>query len=81
MFIISVIYCVLQELSKSGRVALSSDQVLQKMGQLFALRHLINLSSDLLDVPDFYWDQPDLEQLYKKTTNFLSVSKRVTVSP
>lgn len=54
--------------------------MLQRMGQLFALRHLVNLSSDLLDVPDFYWEHENLEQLYRKTSEYLSVSKRTSVS-
>ncbi|KAK8750102.1 hypothetical protein OTU49_015238, partial [Cherax quadricarinatus] len=70
---------VSEELSKHGRVVLSQTQVLQRMGQLFALRHLINLSSDLLDVPDFYWEYEELEQLYKKVSNYLSISKRTSV--
>nr|XP_027216020.1 required for meiotic nuclear division protein 1 homolog isoform X1 [Penaeus vannamei] len=70
---------VSEELSKTGRVVLTQDQVLQKMGQLFALRHLINLSSDLLDTPDFYWDHAELEQLYQKTANHLNISKRTSV--
>lgn len=70
---------VSEELSKTGQVVLSQDQVLQRMGQLFALRHLVNLSSDLLDVPDFYWEHENLEQLYRKTSDYLSVSKRTSV--
>ncbi|KAK7070627.1 Required for meiotic nuclear division protein 1, partial [Halocaridina rubra] len=70
---------VSEELSKTGRVVLSQDHVLQCMGQLFALRHLLNLSSDLLDTPDFYWEHEDLEQLYQKTSNYLNVSKRTSV--
>lgn len=59
---------------------LTEQQVLQRMGQLFALRHLVNLSSDLLDVPDFYWEHENLEQLYRRTSEYLSVSKRTSVS-
>ncbi|CAL4133141.1 unnamed protein product, partial [Meganyctiphanes norvegica] len=70
---------VSEELRKKGRVVLSQEKVLQRMGQLFALRHLVNLSSDLLDVPDFYWDHPELELLYKKTCNHLSITQRTTV--
>ncbi|KAK3861339.1 hypothetical protein Pcinc_044504 [Petrolisthes cinctipes] len=70
---------VSEELSKTGHVVLTQDQVLQRMGQLFALRHLINLSSDLLDIPDFYWEHEQLEQLYRRTSDHLSVSKRTSV--
>ena len=38
--------------------------------------HLINLSSDLLDTPDFYWDREELEILYSKTCNYLNIARR-----
>lgn len=52
---------------------------MQKIGELFALRHRINLSSDLLITPDFYWDRENLELLYDKTCQFLSINRRVKV--
>ncbi|XP_077094938.1 required for meiotic nuclear division protein 1 homolog isoform X2 [Siphateles boraxobius] len=68
------------EMLKSGqRVKLSRAEVMQKIGELFSLRHCINLSSDLLITPDFYWDREDLEQLYDKTCQFLSINRRVKV--
>ncbi|XP_063040323.1 required for meiotic nuclear division protein 1 homolog isoform X2 [Engraulis encrasicolus] len=68
------------EMLKSGqRVKLSRSEVLQKIGELFSLRHCINLSSDLLMTPDFYWDRENLEQLYDKTCQFLSINRRVKV--
>ncbi|XP_054426096.1 required for meiotic nuclear division protein 1 homolog isoform X3 [Pteronotus mesoamericanus] len=41
--------------------------------------HRINLSSDFLITPDFYWDRENLEQLYDKTCQFLSITRRVKV--
>ncbi|XP_040483900.1 required for meiotic nuclear division protein 1 homolog isoform X4 [Ursus maritimus] len=41
--------------------------------------HRINLSSDFLITPDFYWDRENLEQLYDKTCQFLSIARRVKV--
>ncbi|KAK6489052.1 required for meiotic nuclear division protein 1-like protein [Huso huso] len=68
------------EMLKSGkRVKLTRAEVMQKIGELFALRHCINLSSDLLITPDFYWDRENLEQLYDKTCQFLSINRRVKV--
>ena len=43
------------------------------------LRHRINLSSDFLITPDFYWDRENLEELYDKTCRFLSITRRVKV--
>lgn len=68
------------EMLKSGqRVKLSRADVMQKIGELFSLRHCINLSSDLLITPDFYWDRENLEQLYDKTCQFLNINRRVKV--
>ncbi|XP_075879356.1 required for meiotic nuclear division protein 1 homolog [Nelusetta ayraudi] len=68
------------ETLKSGkRVKLSSDEVMKKIGELFTLRHCINLRSDLLMTPDFYWDRENLEKLYDKTCQFLSINRRVNV--
>ena len=52
---------------------------MKKTGEIFALRHVLNLSSDLLDTPDFYWDREPLEQLYHSTASHLSVGKRTRV--
>ncbi|XP_072361237.1 required for meiotic nuclear division protein 1 homolog isoform X2 [Scyliorhinus torazame] len=68
------------EMLKAGKqVKLSRSEVMQKIGELFALRHRINLSSDLLMTPDFYWDRENLEQLYDKTCQFLNINRRVKV--
>ena len=42
-------------------------------------RHLINLSSDLLDTPDFYWDREPLEKLYMRTCNYFNIGRRTEV--
>ncbi|XP_073075862.1 required for meiotic nuclear division protein 1 homolog isoform X6 [Manis javanica] len=43
------------------------------------IEHRINLSSDFLITPDFYWDRENLEELYDKTCQFLSITRRVKV--
>ncbi|KAL0969786.1 hypothetical protein UPYG_G00232270 [Umbra pygmaea] len=66
------------ETLKSGKkIKLSRAEVMQKIGELFSLRHCINLSSDLLITPDFYWDRENLEMLYDKTCQFLNINRRV----
>lgn len=68
------------EILKRGyKVAMTRREVLQKIGELLTLRHQINLYSDVLAVPDFYWDREDLEMLYLKTCTYLEISKRTKV--
>lgn len=70
---------VTSDLKEGRRIKMSRASVLQKTGELFALKHLINLESDLLETPDFYWDREQLEQLFTKTCAYFSISKRKRV--
>lgn len=45
----------------------------------FFVRYKINLSSDLLMTPDFYWDRENLENLYDKTCVYLDIHRRTRV--
>lgn len=67
-------------LFKTGRTQIvSTEELLKKIGELLTIRHDINLYSDLLMTPDFYWDRKDLELLYTKTCTYLEISKRTVV--
>jgi len=77
--IIDSIEHISEDLKRTGNVRMSSREVLQKSGEILALRHVINLSSDLLDTPDFYWDREGLENLYLATCSHLSVAKRTKI--
>lgn len=70
---------VTEDLKRGRPIRISREEVLRKTGELFALRHLINLSSDLLDTPDFYWDREQLESLYSNTCAYFSVQRRTKV--
>lgn len=65
---------------KDGKgVKLSREEIFQKTGQLYALKHEINLNSDLLDTPDFYWERETLEQLFRQTCSTLNIQRRTRV--
>ncbi|KAK9880636.1 hypothetical protein WA026_011876 [Henosepilachna vigintioctopunctata] len=70
---------VTEDLKRGNKIKMTREEVLQKHGELFGLRHLINLSSDLLDTPDFYWENDQLENLYVQICTYLSINKRTKV--
>ena len=70
---------IVQDLKDDQKIRMSRREVLRYTGELFALRHLINLSSDLLDTPDFYWDRSALEPLYQSVYNHLEIARRCKV--
>jgi len=77
---INSIEFVTEDLKLGKRIRMTRPEVLRKQGELFALRHRINFSSDLLDTPDFYWERDDLEKLYQEICRYFSIAKRTRVS-
>lgn len=68
-----------EDLKAGRKIKMTREEVLKKQGELLALRHTLNLSSDLLDTPDFYWDNDELERLYIQTINYFCVTRRTKV--
>ncbi|HEY2810956.1 MAG TPA: RMD1 family protein [Rhabdochlamydiaceae bacterium] len=67
------------DLARKGKIKLSRKEISQKMGEIFIERNFINLHSDILETPEFFWDYPELESLYRRTAHYLDVNKRVEV--
>ncbi|VUZ53850.1 unnamed protein product, partial [Hymenolepis diminuta] len=53
--------------------------VFRKTGELFTLRHLLNISTTISETPDFYWDRPEVEKLFQNLKNALSVQSRTHI--
>lgn len=68
-----------QDLAKKGKISYSRNQIRKKMGELFIERSTINLHVDSLDLPDFFWEYPELESLYRMISSYLDVQTRVEV--
>lgn len=48
------------------------------MGEIFIEMSSVNLNSDYLDVPEYFWRFPSLENYYAITEQFLDITRRVT---
>lgn len=66
-----------KDLAEKGKITLSRKETSRKMGELYLERNYINLHSDILDTPEFFWEHSDLESFYRKMAHYLDVSKRV----
>lgn len=65
-----------KELAKTGSVSLSKKEISKQIGHLFSERYSINLHSDILDTPEFFWKRPSYEPLYLMTAQFQDISVR-----
>lgn len=65
-----------KELAATGRVSLSKSEISKQIGALFNARYSINLHSDILDTPEFFWRRPSFEPIYLMTVEFLDIRIR-----
>ncbi|KAL7662546.1 DUF155 domain-containing protein [[Candida] zeylanoides] len=78
--ILSSISKLPKKLALTGRLGLKRQQLLKKSGKLFKLRVDVNLSSSILDTPDFFWSlEPALHPLYTAVREYLEIEQRVQV--
>lgn len=68
-----------EELSREGKIVLSRKEMRKMIGQLFLERNSINLQCDMLDTPEFFWENPELEPLYLMTSHHFELDKRIKV--
>ncbi|MDX2050357.1 MAG: RMD1 family protein [Rickettsiaceae bacterium] len=68
-----------QELAKKGTVSLTKREISQNIGMLFNERYSINLHSDILDTPEFFWRKPKYEPLYLMTAEFMEIVLRQNI--
>lgn len=67
-------------LALTGNLGMKREEVLKISGKLFKLRVDVNLSSNVLDTPDFFWEaEPSLNPLYSAVREYLEIEQRILV--
>jgi len=67
---------ITQALAKKGKVPLSRKEIGRKIGALFFERSSINLQSDFLDTPEFFWENSEYEATYRQAAKELDIKSR-----
>ena len=66
-----------EQLARYGKIPLSRKEIRTKMGELFIERSSINLHFDVLDVPEYFWENAELEPIYTLIATHLELESRV----
>ncbi|GAO17201.1 hypothetical protein UVI_02057570 [Ustilaginoidea virens] len=67
-------------LALTGQLNMTRVEIVTLLGKLFKSRVDINLSSNILDVPNFFWDsEPTLHPLYAAIREYLEIDLRIKV--
>ncbi|THU93627.1 DUF155-domain-containing protein [Dendrothele bispora CBS 962.96] len=67
------------QLARSGALQLKRREALKLTGKLFKLRRDVNLVSNVLDVPELFWDEASLKELYDAVREYMEIGGRVQV--
>ncbi len=67
------------ELAEKGKISLSRKKISQKIGALFAERNSVNLHSDILDTPEFFWRRPRYEPYYQMASQYMDIATRLDI--
>ncbi|KAH7375887.1 sporulation protein RMD8 [Plectosphaerella cucumerina] len=69
-----------KRLALTGELNMTRTEIVKILGRLFTSRVDINLSSNILDVPNFFWDsEPTLHPLYVAIREYLEIDPRIKV--
>lgn len=76
---IEVTKSLTHELATYGKISLSRSQLAKKVGVLFVERSSINLSVDVLDIPEFFWRRPKYEPYYLMASAYMDIGTRLDI--
>ncbi|KAJ5641847.1 hypothetical protein N7490_005847 [Penicillium lividum] len=69
-----------RRLATTGKLGMKRAEVFRILGRLFKSRVEVNLSSNMLDVPNFFWEsEPTLYPLYLAVREYLEIKPRIQV--
>lgn len=68
-----------RDIAAGRRLHVGRSQVLCMIGELLKIRADLNLHSELMDTPEIYWSEMELEALYVSMTRVMDVKQRVQV--
>ncbi|OJI98528.1 hypothetical protein ASPVEDRAFT_186045 [Aspergillus versicolor CBS 583.65] len=69
-----------RRLAINGTLGMKREEVFRILGKLFKSRVEVNLSSNVLDVPNFFWEsEPTLYPLYIAVREYLEIKPRIQV--
>jgi uncharacterized Rmd1/YagE family protein len=66
-------------LASSGSIHLTGKELGVMIGEVFVIRHDVNLHTEILDTPDFFWKNEKYEVYYKLVMEYLEMSNRTDV--
>ncbi|WFD34530.1 sporulation protein rmd1 [Malassezia cuniculi] len=66
-----------ESIAQSGKIGMPPGDIMKHIGHLFILRMNMHLVGSIVDAPEIFWSQPDLEPLYAAVRSYLEIPQRI----
>ncbi|KAJ9570340.1 MIOREX complex component 10 [Nakaseomyces glabratus] len=70
---------ITEKISTGLKLKVKESDALKSIGRLFLIRGRLNLYSELIETPDLYWSEPELEIIFKDVSRYLDISPRINI--
>lgn len=67
------------QLAHYGQIRMPQKEIAKQRGRLFQAKTDILLRFDLLDIPEFFWEYPELDSYYQTVTRYLELPPRLSL--
>eukprot|EP01038_Epipyxis_sp_PR26KG_P013997 gene13997-18773_t len=68
-----------ERLALNGKIKLSPKELGNMIGEVYVIRHDVNLHSEILDIPDYFWKEYEVEPIYRMTVSYLEMEPRTEI--
>ena len=68
-----------EELAQNGYINLDHITLNKKIGKLYLKKNEINLDTDILDIPDYFWNNDKYQTHFKHVSKYFEINKRTDV--
>lgn len=66
------------QIAQKGKISMPRVLISKRIGEIFLERTSVNLNSEYMEVPEYFWEYPALESYYSMVEKFLDIPKRVS---
>lgn len=70
---------ITEKISKGLKLKTNGRDALKFIGKLFLIRGKLNLYSELIETPDLYWSEPQLEKIFNNVSKYLDITPRINI--
>jgi len=66
-------------LAREGKIQMSQTEISKEIGRLFMERNMINLESDILGTPEFFWQNDEYDPVFRLMIEYMEQEDRLEI--